>query len=311
MESFTLKSVLRLTGLNPDTVRVWEKRYNAVTPSRTSTGRRMYSEFEVNRLKLLAELTYNGHSISTVANLPDNKLVSLLATIKSSNPLSKASALNPQIKIVSNEIMAAIEEFDLGKLEVQLSKCNFSMSSRDLLFYLIPQLMLQVGAKINNDTMSVAQEHALSELIKKNIRKVYDELEPVDGSMKPEKTLLFATPQDHLHEFAVLMAAVLCRFSGFKTHFLGSNLPAIDLISATKKLKPHAIILGFSPLFSPEAKSSAIEYMNELEKNLNSNLMFWLGGAIPKMKYENFKQDVWRFDSIEELEKKLQTSYPQ
>ena len=87
MESFTLKSVLRLTGLNPDTVRVWEKRYNAVTPSRTSTGRRMYSEFEVNRLKLLAELTYNGHSIGTVANLPDKKLVSLLATIKSSNPL--------------------------------------------------------------------------------------------------------------------------------------------------------------------------------------------------------------------------------
>ena len=167
--------------------------------------------------------------------------------------------------------------------------------------------MFQVGTKINNGTMSVAQEHALSELIKKNIRKIYDELEPADNTLKPEKTLLFATPENHLHEFAVLMAAVLCRFHGFKTHYLGSNLPAAALISAAKTLKAHAIVLGFSPLITPESKTSSIQFMNELRKNTNTSLMFWLGGSVPKMKYENFKQQVWRFDTLEELDKRLST----
>ena len=307
MELFTLKSILRLTGLNPDTVRAWEKRYQAVKPERTSTGRRMYSEYEVNRLKLLAELTHHGHSIGTIANLPHEKLVSLLATVKSSNPLSKTNALNPEIKTLSDALMMAVDAFDLKQLELQLAKANYTMSSRELLFYLIPQLMFQVGTKINNGTMSVAQEHALSELIKKNIRKIYDELEPADNTLKPEKTLLFATPENHLHEFAVLMAAVLCRFHGFKTHYLGSNLPAAALISAAKTLKAHAIVLGFSPLITPESKTSSIQFMNELRKNTNTSLMFWLGGSVPKMKYENFKQQVWRFDTLEELDKRLST----
>lgn len=297
--------MLRLTGLNPDTVRAWEKRYQAVKPARTKSGRRMYSDVEVNRLKLLAELTYHGHSIGTIANLPDEKLIPLLASVKSSNPLSKTSALNPQIKMISDNLISAVEEFDLVQLEVQLSKANFSMNSRDLLFYLIPQLMLQVGSKINDGSICIAQEHALSELIKKYIRRIYEHLEPVAGSMKPVKTLIFATPENHLHEFGVLMSAVLCRYFGFKTHYLGPNLPVSDLVVAAKKLNAHAIVLGFSSSAQVDAKNASIQYMNELGNQLSSKTMFWLGGAIPKIKKENFKQDIWTFESLEELEKKL------
>ena len=309
MESFTLKAVLRLTGLNPDTVRAWEKRYQAVKPQRTESGRRMYSEIEVNRLKLLAELTYSGHSISTIANLPDEKLVTLLASIKTSNVLSKSNAINPQIKNITDELIHAVSAFDLAKLEIQLAKANFSMSSRDLLFYLIPQLMYQVGSKIIDGTMSIAQEHALSELIKKNIRKIYDDLEPVNGSSKSKKILLFATPENHMHEFGVLMSAVLCRFNGFVTHFLGANLPSESLITAAKSIGPHAIVLGLSPSSTSELKNKSIQYLMDLEKNLDSSLMLWLGGSIPKLQKENFKQEIWTFESMEELEKKLQNHY--
>lgn len=309
MEQFTLKTVLRLTGLNPDTVRAWEKRYQAVKPVRTDSGRRMYSETEVNRLKLLAELTYHGHSIGTIAKLPDSQLVPLLASVRSSNPLSKNNALNPQIKIISDNMIKAVEEFDLPKLELQLSKATFDMNSRDLLFYLIPQLMVQVGVKINNGTICIAQEHSLSELIKKQIRKIYDHLEPAAGSLKPEKTLLFATPERHLHEFGVMMSAVLCRYFGFKTHYLGPNLPASDLVIAVKKLKPHAIVLGFSPSIDTESKKQSIQYMNELKEKVGSKTMFWLGGHTPKLKKENFDQPIWTFETLEELESKLKSSY--
>ncbi len=305
MPLFTLKSILRLTGLRPDTVRVWEKRYGAVRPERSNNGRRMYSETEVNRLKLLAELSQQGHSISTIAKLKDDKLIALLSSIKSTNPLSKTSVLNQNAKIISDELLNAIDSFDLKKLEVQLSKANYILSPRDLIFYLIPQLMIQVGVKINNGSISIAQEHALSELIKSNIHGIYNQLKPVNGTMKPEKTLLFATPENHLHEFAVLMAAVLCRFNGFNTHYLGANLPASALITAVKKIKPHAIVLGFSSATSSDTKNRDIQFIELLAKNLNHSLIFWLGGAVPKIKHKKFKQELHRFETLEELEKKL------
>ena len=50
-----IQIVARRTGLSVDVIRAWERRYNAVTPTRTETGRRLYSNNDVKKLCTLEE----------------------------------------------------------------------------------------------------------------------------------------------------------------------------------------------------------------------------------------------------------------
>jgi len=71
---YGIGTVARLTGLTDHTIRVWERRYGAVDPERSSAGRRRYSPANVERLGLLKRLVDLGESIGTIADLPDDLL---------------------------------------------------------------------------------------------------------------------------------------------------------------------------------------------------------------------------------------------
>ena len=64
---YGIGAVSRLTGLTDHTIRVWERRYSAVTAARAPNGRRQYTEADVQKLALLRRLTENGIAISRVA----------------------------------------------------------------------------------------------------------------------------------------------------------------------------------------------------------------------------------------------------
>ena len=68
----TPKHTVRLTalrtGLTPHTLRAWERRHHVVTPTRTEGGQRLYSDLDVERLRLIRQLTERGHSIRRLAN---------------------------------------------------------------------------------------------------------------------------------------------------------------------------------------------------------------------------------------------------
>ena len=75
---FPIKIVAQRTGLSVHAIRVWEKRYQIVTPFRTETNRRLYSEEDIERLRLLNLATKSGYSISSVADLDHKALRDLL-----------------------------------------------------------------------------------------------------------------------------------------------------------------------------------------------------------------------------------------
>ncbi|MGB5454341.1 MAG: MerR family transcriptional regulator [Sedimenticolaceae bacterium] len=68
--AYRIGAVARLTGISPDTLRIWERRYEIVDPQRTPKGGRLYSQQDVTRLTMIKTLVDQGYAISTVANLP-------------------------------------------------------------------------------------------------------------------------------------------------------------------------------------------------------------------------------------------------
>jgi DNA-binding transcriptional MerR regulator len=72
--AYRIGAVARLTGISPDTLRIWERRYEIVEPQRTPKGGRLYSQQDVTRLTMIKTLVDQGYAISTVANLSVDEL---------------------------------------------------------------------------------------------------------------------------------------------------------------------------------------------------------------------------------------------
>ena len=66
---YNLKVVVRETGLKPDTLRAWERRYNLPNPQRTNGGHRLYSQHDIEILKWLIDRQSEGMTISRAVAL--------------------------------------------------------------------------------------------------------------------------------------------------------------------------------------------------------------------------------------------------
>jgi hypothetical protein len=90
----TIGVVSRQTGIHPETLRVWEKRYQLVVPTRTDTGRRVYSDDDLYRLSLVKQLVDQGYPPSGLASMTVEKLKERLAgkllKTKGAAPLEKS-----------------------------------------------------------------------------------------------------------------------------------------------------------------------------------------------------------------------------
>jgi DNA-binding transcriptional MerR regulator len=73
-QTYRIGAVSKLTGIRPDTLRIWERRYNVVEPSRTVKGGRLYSRDDVSRLMKIKTLVDQGHAISTLVSLDEDQL---------------------------------------------------------------------------------------------------------------------------------------------------------------------------------------------------------------------------------------------
>ncbi len=81
-DSYDISAVCRLTGLTAPALRMWEKRYAVVLPTRSDSGRRQYTKRDIQRLTLLKALAEYGHSIGSIYELPLGDLEGLLEESK-------------------------------------------------------------------------------------------------------------------------------------------------------------------------------------------------------------------------------------
>ena len=75
---YAIGTVARLTGLKPDTLRVWERRYGLGASHKSSSGRRQYSQADLEHLLLVADLVGSGVRIGEIASASRKTLEILL-----------------------------------------------------------------------------------------------------------------------------------------------------------------------------------------------------------------------------------------
>lgn len=306
MTAFNVKAVAALIGISPHTLRAWERRYHAISPARNSSGRRSYTEQEIERLKLLAALTARGHSIGTIASETTAKLEKLL---HGSPYASNETAPEGVIRPIVERLIAALRHYQIREVAYELEWARASLGCRDLVLQVIAPLIAEVGRLVMNQEVSIAQEHALSSVIRDQIGQILQLLQnhrPPLGA-NPTNKLLLTTPEGDLHEFGILLGAALCANYGISAHYLGPNLPATALVDAANALQTNLIILGNSPIPKERRAEPLPRYLQTLDQGLNPRVKVWIGGQgeLPDL---NKGYSLGRFHylgSLKELDERL------
>ncbi len=310
MNNYSIQVVSRMTGIGIHTLRAWERRYQAVVPARLDNGRRAYSEVDVEKLQLLAELTRFGHSISDIANHDIEKLKNVLEQVSSSINNIESSSNDASDKTIDSEfsrsaeeivqhIVMAISGYKLDIVSHELHKLRYLTEPKVLVFDILIPLIRDIGLRVDRKELSIAQEHALTSILKSHIGTyLYQSYE----SKKHAKNVkvLFATPQGDLHEFGIQLAAMLAVEHDLEFYVLGPNLPAQSLIEASVGLNADIIILGTTGSTQSPSAYELNKYFDDILINLGARQQLWVGGT-GVYDYDAYK-DVPNFKAILSLE---------
>jgi methylmalonyl-CoA mutase cobalamin-binding subunit len=232
---------------------------------------------------LLRDATKAGHSIGEVTKLEDAQIQALLAAPSSAlTPLdagSDASVLKP--------VLMAIENYDYSGANSELGILASLLPVPELVHKVVQPLMELVGKRWYKGTLTVAQEHMVSALL----RNLLGGLVRLYHPREPRVRLIFATPSSELHEFGILCGAMLAVSAGAEAIYLGPNLPTPEIVAITNRLKPCALVLGIvAPAYVPDL-NGAVDF---IAAQIPASTEIWIGGrdaqpAIPNAPSERIR----------------------
>ena len=266
--TYSMRVVTRMTGLTADAIRAWERRYGAVVPERSEGGTRRYSLADVRRLSRLRTLTERGFGIKEIANL-DEALDTLLA--QSENSPTKAGTNE---EVLSEQrffarYLGALEAFDVRGAYRLLARAAAILEAREFIFKYVVPLAHQVGERWERGTFGVAQEHLFSQHIRNLLTGFQLELDSTPGA----RLVVVSTPPGHRHEFGALIGTLLASAHGFRTLYLGPDLPWSELETAARRTKADLYLLSVIRIMSTDEQKSLC---NDLQR-LQEKLPVWIG----------------------------------
>ncbi len=274
MESLNVRALVRLLGINENTLRAWERRYGAVSPKRDGDGRRLYSSKDVQRLKLLSSLVQEGHSIGRIAKLKTSSLEKMAAPKSETLPLESAVDSDYLAQIIS-----ALDDFRLDRLHETLQRARFQMSPKETIFQLIIPLLQRVGSLVLQNKLSITQEHLLSALLRDYLGVLHQSLSPYSYvSRKKAKNVMLSTREGDMHEFGILLAAILCNLHEYKCYYLGPNMPVRDLLDACAQFKADYLVVSLSSLPRERELITSEKFLGSIEDELPKSTKIFVGG---------------------------------
>jgi len=271
-----IRVVALRTGLSPDLLRVWERRYGVVKPGRSEGGQRLYSDADVERLDLLHRASLGGRSISQVAGLTNDELNEL---IEADDRARQVATIGPVggpngrgAEMFLDQAKQAIEKIDTGGLHLTLRQAAMTLGAAGLIEAVVTPLLRHVGESWHAGTLTPAHEHAASAVIRQVLTWTREAYRPSRSAPR----FVAATMSGDRHEFGAMLAAGTAAAEGWQVTYLGSDLPPRDIARAARSLE--ADVLALSSVFPIESRR-LVEDSAALAKELRGRATIIIGGS--------------------------------
>ncbi|MBC7552807.1 MAG: MerR family transcriptional regulator [Taibaiella sp.] len=220
LEQYRINDLERLSGVKAHTIRIWEKRYLLIQPSRTVTNRRFYNSAQLRKLMNVAVLVAQGDKISNLAALTEGEIAGKVELLK--------EASSPETVSITyiNELTRAMLAFDEAAFEqvVQATRQRFGL--HDCMVQVVYPFLRHTGILWLVNKAAPAEEHFALCIIRRKLIAAIDALPPPAQGVK--KFMLFL-PAAEWHEIGLLMACYMIRVKGHSVIYLGQNVPATEM----------------------------------------------------------------------------------
>ncbi len=240
--TYNMKAVVRETGLKPDTLRAWERRYGLPEPARSQGGHRLYTQRDIETFKWLIARQGEGLSISRAVDLWHSLVregQDPLRTIPSTSPPTISPTMGGNLDALRREWIAACKQFNESIADQILTR-SFAFYPPEIVFIeVLMKGLAEIGEEWYQAETTVQQEHFASELA---IRRLESVLAASPPATLPGRILTLCPPGEE-HTFSPLLVSYLLRRAGRQVFFLGANVPLQRLEQALSSTSPNLVIL--------------------------------------------------------------------
>ncbi len=250
---YRIGTLARLTGVTTHAIRIWERRYGAFSPSRTPGGARLYTDDDVQRLRLVKKLLERGYTISAIAKLTMPELLGLAPLEVRLSAAPAASETASRAGPVIDELLAAVTDLDMERAARTLVQATNAFSPHDLITHVLAPALEQIGQRWESGEICVASEHAASAMLRTQLGALLA-AQPVNG----KSPIVCTTPAGEQHELGALLAAVVSAMHGRRAIYLGANLPAEQIAEAARLSRAGAVALSLVGLGADAARAELL-----------------------------------------------------
>ena len=291
---FSITDLENLSGIKAHTIRIWEKRYNVLVPMRTETNIRLYDLVSLQKLLNITLLHNHGYKISQISKLSEERIPELANEI-----ISDKSFKHHAISAFKMAMMNFDQSLFLNTYDKLLSEKPFRGIFTDIL---IP-FLIEVGLLWQTNTISIAHEHFMSYLIKQKLLINVEKLQ-YQQATKKEKVFILFLPKREIHELGLLYLNYEIQFNGYKSIYLGADVP----IDSLKDVKKHFDTITYVCYMTVEPNKSELNnFLKEMKDEiLTDNSELWvIGKMVENIDVKLADEKLSIFTSINNLVEKL------
>jgi MerR family transcriptional regulator, light-induced transcriptional regulator len=278
MSTYSIKDLEQLSGIKAHTLRIWEQRYDILSPDRTDTNIRTYDDNDLKLVLNIALLKDHGYKISEISKMPPEELSKevLLISDKQLNYPDQIHALT-----------ISMLDLDEERFEKIVSTNTLQFGFENMMINIIYPFLSRIGTLWITGSIGPAQEHFISNLIRQKL------IVAIDGQLPSlrlgAKKYLLYLPEGEMHEISLLFANYIIRSRQNKVIYLGQSLPFSELGFAQGMHKPDYI---FTVITSVPGQNEIQRYVYKLAKEFPDSKILMTG-------YQVVGQDIDCPDNVE------------
>jgi DNA-binding transcriptional MerR regulator len=212
--SYRIKRVAHITGINPATLRAWERRYGLVAPDRTGSGYRLYSDEDVAMLSRIKTLVDEGLTIGEA-----------ISRVRRGTEPLPLDAGGPSMRDLRLRLLEALMTFD-RRGAVEAYEEVLSLPPERRVEELLLPVLRHVGELWASNECGVGQEHFATAFVRGKLAGIIEDLDT--GAARGPEAVCGGVPGE-LHECGLLAAAIHLATRGWRVVYLGTNMPIDDL----------------------------------------------------------------------------------
>ncbi|MBC6998886.1 MerR family transcriptional regulator [Cytophaga sp. FL35] len=292
---FSIRDLENLSGIKAHTIRIWEKRYELLSPERTSTNIRTYSLSSLQKLLNITLLYNHGHKISKIAKIPEQNIPDMVREMVASNSVKSHSI---------NAFKLSMLHFDQALFMKTFNELSKEKSFHEIFKDVFIPLLNEMGVLWQTDTISPAHEHFITNLVKQKIvvnTEAFQTLEP----QRNDKVFVPYLPDNEIHEIGLLYLNYEIIRRGYRSIYLGQSVPMDNLNEVLKYFNGVHFLSYFTVVPTKDYIEKYIEDFQAFASKFENPKLWLLGHQVQYLKNKQLPEFVSTFTSIDEVVNQL------